>query len=682
MGEEYLVIKCKGNKKARLACNTRSRVAKCPSACNCFYRGKVFAYSLSDICPPGTLPEVDGGAEKTSASAPQKPAAPAPATQKPAAPAPATQRPAAPAPATQRPAAPAPVTQKPAAGAVSPSATAQSRYGVVPARQDDRYADMKAALRGASQPAPAAGQSPASSPSVSAAGQNNAGAAGVSAAAQSRYGVVSARQDDGYTDMEAALRGTSQPAPAAGQSPAATPSAPAAPDPAPVPAQTGAFAGKKKWLVTGRMFVNPRDALKFIFEHWITYEVFENRTLKKYFLDMANACKPGCLAAVREIGEREEDENFKFFRIFHRCIFPERQDFCFSVSPVTGYGQRVIPIFSSREDMWKKLYKGERSAEFFVKMKPVLAEYLGLEREDDLFAQATQEICRLYGALYVFADRGAGKAGLSFGDIGKFAESLSEPLSAIGTEREEALRTVSLRPATVSYTVDCSRPAFTAADWEREAPVPDDDTLRHFFPRDYSSVYATLWKRHVLFVHYSVNVLKRGQMRAGDLLLTRRGLYGELRELVRTATTLKNLPEGKSAFEKLNYVRALLRFDRNRTGAQYGGALDFYVQESEREGMGEIVAALKDEKISLESLYEMFVGSGDVILRSGGRGSQTIEEYISSLAADRSMGAMIRKDADLKKFLAKLKGDCGAAVTKMMGEIAKYEEECKKLYGC
>ena len=316
MGEEYLVIKCKGNKKARLACNTRSRVAKCPSACNCFYRGKVFAYSLSDICPPGTLPEVDGGAEKASASAPQKPAAPAPVAQ--------------------RPAASAPVTQRPAAGAVSPSATAQSRYGVVSARQDDRYADMEAALRGASQPAPAAGQSPAASPS-----------------------------------------------------------APAAPDPAPVPAQTGAFAGKKKWLVTGRVFVNPRDALKFIFEHWITYEVFENRTLKKYFLDMANACKPGCLAAVREIGEREEDENFKFFRIFHRCIFPERQDFCFSVSPVTGYGQRVIPIFSSREDMWKKLYKGERSAEFFVKMKPVLAEYLGLEREDDLFGQARQEICGL-----------------------------------------------------------------------------------------------------------------------------------------------------------------------------------------------------------------------------------------------------------------------------------------------
>lgn len=640
MGEEYLVIKCKGNKKARLACNTRSHVAKCPSFCNCYYRGKVIGYSRSDICPPGTLPEVDGEAEKkNSASAPS----PAPAAgQKPAtSPAPAAQKPAAsPAPAAQKLAAPsAPAAQKPA------------------------------------------------TPSAPASGQSSAGPVGVSATAQSRYGVVSFRQEDGYQDLEAALRGApaapsasaASSAPAAGQNPAASSEPSVQAD---VSAGQAPLAYKKKWIVTGRVFSSPRDALKFIFDHWITYEVFENRALRRKFLELVNAYKPDSLAGVRKIGEREEDENFKFFRIFHRYIFPERQDFCFSVSPVTGYGQRVIPIFTSREDVWKKLYDGERTADFFVRMKPALAEYLGLEREDDLFSEATQNICRLFGALYVFVDRGAGKAGLSFGEIGRFVQSLSDPLSAIGTEREEALRTLSLVPVNGGYTVDCTRPALSAHDWEREVPVPDDDTLRHFFPKDYSSVYGTLWTRHVLFVHYSVNVLKCAQIRVGDLLLTRQGLYEQLRRLVVAATEQKNLPEGRSAFEKLNYVRALLRLDKNRERAEYGGALDHYVRESEREDMGEIVSVLKDEKVSLENLYELFGRSGDVILRSGGRGAQTIEEYISSLSADRSMGAKIRKDADLQKFLAKLRRDCGEAVRKMSDEIAKYEEECKKLFGC
>ena len=65
MGEEYLVIKCKGNKKARLACNTRSRVAKCPSACNCFYRGKVFAYSPVGYLSPRHAPRSGRGRGKS-----------------------------------------------------------------------------------------------------------------------------------------------------------------------------------------------------------------------------------------------------------------------------------------------------------------------------------------------------------------------------------------------------------------------------------------------------------------------------------------------------------------------------------------------------------------------------------------------------------------------------------------
>ena len=602
---EYITIKCKKGKVARLMCNSAVMKAKCPGFCDCELKGRWINYSRSDICKKGVVPEIDGSGQ----------AAPL---------------------------------------------HAESPLNSSGAGTENKVNRVKPSERGESvSPSQPGGYSDIDSLFMN---RGNGSGPG-------RYGNLSSTR----TGESPSVQPARQNGGVAHVDPANVP-------PAPV------MATNRVWRVSGKIFNSVGEALNFIFEHWLTYEVFQNNRVKEYFMRMTEEYVTSGInvrAEIERICQEEGDINYKFFLIFYTCVFPESTNFCYSEKTVTGRGQTVTPIFNSEDDLWNELYFGRRNIKFFVKLKPALERYLKLENGEDFFSEATIKIYERFGALCVFVDVGDTKKMINFGNINQFVSKLPAASSAIGTEFEEALRIVSVGKTTTGFAVDCGKPAISADEAAYLPPIPEDAALGWLFSARYSSVYATLWKRHAMFVNYCVNGLNLERIVICDgFAFTRRGFYGELERIVTAAVSEKDNKKKKAALAMLGCVRGLVKYDFKRDDSDYccdGGALGYYVKNCENEKIEKVVSAIRRD-CSAEEIYHIFRGTQGVILRNDG--AQTVMEYIQSLASDTAMGTAIANDRDLQTFLKPVYEQFGQSIDRAMVKYGELEKRYRSLYSC